>query len=83
MKWKQVRLMLLGSSAGITGLGLQNLNPFEPSDLTHWDAVCVGLILFGGLYTIESLINLIMYLVGKMEEKESSDNILNQEKVKE
>ena len=42
-KYKQ---LLLGVATGITGLGLQNLNPFEPIAITHFHSIILGFCVF-------------------------------------
>jgi hypothetical protein len=37
---------VLGVASGITGLGLQNLNPFEPIAITHFNSIILGFFVF-------------------------------------
>jgi len=56
---------ILGVATGITGLGLQNLNPNEPIAITHFNAILLGLIIFVIAYW---LIPLIIWLISKYKE---------------
>jgi hypothetical protein len=35
--------LFLGVATGIIGLGLQNLNPYEPIAITHFNSIVLGL----------------------------------------
>ena len=70
MKWDDVKLLFVGVCGGIIGVGLQNLNPLEPYDLTHWTAVGVGTTLFFGLFLVEYIFLKLMAKKNKLEVRE-------------
>jgi len=65
MNYKNKELVL-GVATGITGLGLQNLNPNEPIAITHFNAVLLGLIFFMIGYWV---IPLIILLINNFKER--------------
>lgn len=62
-----------GIAIGMIGLGLQNINPYEPRDITHLESILLGLVTLFVYYIITPLIKFAVYLwksQSKAKEKE-------------
>ena len=67
IKNKNIDYMITGVITGIIGLGLQNINPFEPADITHFNSILLGLCILIIYFVVYK--RLICFLIKKYKKR--------------